>query len=144
MNSTETNDARSGAGEVLAADRRAFGLATISALVSTTTLLCCALPIMLVSVGLGATLAALTAHFPILIALSEYQVWMFATSGGLVGVSAWLLWRPAACPSDPLLAAVCVTTRKWGKRLLFTALSIWVVGFFFTYLALPLRIWLDG
>lgn len=144
MSGLDTIDATLDDGKALVADRRALGLATITALISTSTLLCCALPILLVSVGLGATLATLTARFPVLIALAEYHVSMFVISGGLVALSGWSLWRPAVCPNEPRLAALCANTRRWGKRLLFTAVGIWVVGFFFTYLALPLRIWLDS
>ena len=144
MKPLQANDKTLDHAGVLVAERRSLGLATLTALVSTSTLLCCALPILLVSVGLGATVAALTARFPVLVTLAEYHVWMFAVSGALVVLSGWLLWRPAACPSEPRLAALCAITRTWGKRFFRTAVGMWLVGFFFTFLALPLRIWLDA
>ncbi len=109
------------------------------------TLLCCALPILLVSLGLGSTVAAITSGFPLLITLSQHKVWVFAGSAITLAISAWLSRRPGrSCPTDPLLAAQCQRTRRWNKRILIASTSLWGVGFFFAYLALPLRIWMDG
>lgn len=51
------------------------------------TLVCCALPIILVTLGLGATVAALTSSFPILIKLSQHKEWVFAFSGAMLMLS---------------------------------------------------------
>lgn len=48
---------------------------------STGTLLCCALPIILVSLGMGAVVASMASNLPFLIKLSMYKEWMFAGSG---------------------------------------------------------------
>ena len=48
------------------------------ALVATTgTLICCALPILLITLGFGSVVAALTFRYPLLVTLSEYEGWMF-------------------------------------------------------------------
>lgn len=66
------------------------------------TLICCALPLLLVTLGFGASVAALTNSAPFLISLSEHKEWIFAGSGALLLVSAWLLYRPGqTCPVDP-------------------------------------------
>jgi len=41
------------------------------------TLICCALPIIFVTIGMGATVAAMTSTFPFLITLSHYPVFRF-------------------------------------------------------------------
>lgn len=116
--------------------------ATWLTLFSTTgTLVCCALPIALVALGLGATVAALTGSFPFLITLSEYKVWVFAASGALLGLSGWLLFRPGrSCPVDPELAKLCNKTQARNRRIYWASVAIWGAGFAAAYLALPIRI----
>lgn len=112
---------------------------------SMSTLLCCALPIVLVSLGLGAGYAALTDSLPWLITLGKYKAVTFIVAAGLIAASVWLSQRPGRrCPSDPQLAAHCLRLQKWNKRLLILAGIGWSLGFFAAYLALPLQMWLDG
>jgi len=49
-------------------------------LITGSTLLCCALPILLVSLGLGATVASLNFNIPGLLFLAEHKVWTFSIS----------------------------------------------------------------
>lgn len=119
----------------------AVGLGTL--LLSSGTLVCCALPILLVSVGLGATVAALTSAAPWLVALSAYKAWMFAGSAAALAAAAWIQYRPGrACPVDPRLAALCARTDRWNRRALAISGAIWIVGFAAAYLWLPVRNWL--
>jgi len=125
-------------------DAPALGTTWLTLFASTGTLVCCALPIILVSFGFGATVAALTSSFPILIALSLHKTWIFAFSGAMLALSGWLIYRPgSSCPSDPQLALLCNKTRLWNRRIYWSSVIIWGIGFFAAYLALPLRIWLD-
>ena len=112
---------------------------------SSTTLVCCALPILLVSIGLGAVSASLFANVPFLVTLAKYKAWMFGASGVLLAVSAWLLFRSGrACPTDPELAALCEKAHRWNVRLFWAAAGIWVIGFGTAYLALPIYSWLGN
>ena len=112
---------------------------------SSTTLICCALPILLVSLGLGAVSAALFASFPFLVTLANYKAWMFAGSAGVLAITSWLLYRPGrACPSDPELAERCGNIRRRNIRLFQISVGIWVVGFGTAYLALPVYSLLEG
>lgn len=113
-------------------------------LLASGTLLCCALPILLVTLGMGATVAAWVSAAPWLVTLSHYKGWMFALSGaGLMG-AAFLLYRPGrTCPTDPRLARLCAVADRWNRRVLGLAGVLWVVGAFAAYLLLPLRQWLD-
>ncbi len=112
---------------------------------STGTLLCCALPILLVSLGLGATVAALTSHFPVLITLSQFKGWIFMLSGSLLAGTAWLMWRNRGlCPVDPELAELCQRARLLNRRIWLFAVVIWLTGFTAAYLALPIQFWLES
>jgi len=112
---------------------------------TTGTLVCCALPIVLVTLGLGAAVAALTSTFPFLITLSQHKVWVFLVSALLLLVAGWALHRPGrVCPADAELGRACDRAMVWNRRLYWTAVALWGIGFFAAYLALPLLRWLEG
>lgn len=124
-------------------DLKETGLHWLTLFASAGTLVCCALPILFVSLGLGATVAALTGSFPILMALSQHKAWVFGVSGGLLSLAGWLTYRPGrTCPADSRLNRLCEQTQTWNRRMYWTSVAIWSSGFIAAYLALPLRIWL--
>ena len=103
---------------------------------STGTLLCCALPILLVSLGLGSVVAVMATNIPFLITLSMHKAWVFAGSGLLLLLGGWLLYRPGrTCPIDPELAELCSKANTWNIRLYWLSIIIWCVGFFFAFIA---------
>lgn len=123
-------------------ERRVSVLALVA---STGTLVCCALPILLVTLGAGATVAAFTSSFPLVMTLSENKSWVFLVSGVLLAGAAWLDWRPGrACPADSVLGAACKRNRLWNRRILLTTAAVWSVGFFAAFLLYPLVRWWDG
>jgi hypothetical protein len=102
---------------------------------STGTLLCCALPIILVSLGMGAVVAAMASNIPFLITLSLHKSWVFAGSGILLLLGAWFLYRPGRiCPTDPELAKLCSKTHNWNCWIYWISAVIWCFGFFFAYI----------
>jgi hypothetical protein len=106
---------------------------------SATTLLCCALPILLVSVGLGAASAALFSSMPFLAVLAQHKAWLFAGSGLTLILAGWALFRPGrTCPADPDLARRCAAAHRWNARAFFVSLGVWALGFLAAYLSLPL------
>ncbi len=110
---------------------------------STGTLICCALPILLVTLGFGSVVAALTSRYPLLVALSEYEGWMFGLSAALLILAAWSIrGRQTHCPADPILAARCQRARSINQRVLLGAVIIWSIGFSARFLLLPLHNWL--
>ncbi|MBL4788000.1 MAG: hypothetical protein JKY60_02745 [Kordiimonadaceae bacterium] len=112
---------------------------------STSTIICCALPILLVTLGLGAVSASMFATFPILVTLAQHKVWLFLGSGLLLGLSAWAVYRPGrACPADKALAEQCETAHRWNTRILWVSGVIWLIGFCAAYFALPIFEWLEG
>jgi len=107
---------------------------------TTTTLVCCALPIVLVSLGLGALMASLNMQFTGLIFIAEYKYWTLLWSAMLLGFLAWLIWRPGqACPNNPQLAKACQQSKRWNIFMFKVSFLIWLTGFFFSVLLLPLR-----
>ena len=120
------------------------GLSWLTLFASGGTLICCALPIILVTLGLGATMAAFTSSFPLLVTIAQHKAWVFAGSGALLLVSGWLMYRAGrACPADPELGRLCDQTQVWNRRIYWSSVTLWGIGFIAAYLALPLRILLD-
>ena len=109
-------------------------------LVTSGTLLFCALPILLVSLGFGALVASMNYNIPGLLFLSEHELWTLGLSSLLLLFLAWVIWRPnQVCPAAPELAAYCLKAKHWNQRIFWLSVSIWTAGFFFSVLLLPLR-----
>ncbi len=120
------------------------GLSWLTLFASGGTLICCALPIILVTLGMGATVAAFTSSFPLLVTLAQHKAWVFTGSGAMLLLSGWLMYRSGrACPADPELGRLCDQAQVWNRRIYWSSVTLWSIGFFAAYLALPLRILLD-
>lgn len=97
---------------------------------SSGTLICCALPVTLVSLGLGAVVASTTFQFPFLVTLSEHSFLMFGGSFILLAFAGWfVIFRPLKCPADPVLARKCQQARKWNQRIWWLSVVLWLLGF---------------
>jgi len=106
------------------------------------TLICCALPALLVSIGAGATLAGLVTNFPQLIWLTEHKTALFIAAGLMLVAAGVMQWRARSlpCPADPKLAATCARTRKISVGIYWFSVVVFAVGFFMAYV-LP---WMTG
>ena len=112
---------------------------------SSSTLICCALPILLVSLGLGAVSATLFAGFPFLVTLAQHKTWMFLGSAVVLALTGWLLYRPGrACPTDPDLAEQCGRAHPMESAFFLGGAAVWMVGVAAASLALPIYLWLGG
>ena len=104
------------------------------------TLLCCTLPILLVSLGFGAVVAGLNYNIPGLMFLAEHKLWTLSLSALLLLFLAWVIWRPnQVCPADFELATYCQKAKLWNQRIFWVSVAMWVIGFFFSVMLLPLR-----
>ncbi len=101
---------------------------------SGSTLVCCALPALLVSLGAGAVLASLVSTFPALIWLSQHKLALFIGAGLMLAVGGWLQSRPAACPLDPELARACARYKRISRGVYLASLAVYLIGGFFAYL----------
>lgn len=104
------------------------------------TLLCCALPITLVSLGMGATVASMAASAPWLITLSQHKGLMFLLSALLISLASWVVFRPGrSCPVEPEFAAACRQADRWNRIFIGVSALMWLLGFAAAYL-LPLLV----
>ena len=103
---------------------------------SMSTLICCALPALLVSIGLGATMVGLVSTFPSLIWLSENKLPVFAGSFLMLSFSSYMQYRARflPCPIDPNEARACTSARLWSKRVTIFSIVVWVIGASFALL----------
>ena len=112
-------------------------LPSLSLLTSAGTLVCCALPALLVTIGAGAVLAGIVGTAPWLVALSKYKIWTFGISGAMLLVAGVALWRArnAPCPIDPAQAMACGRLRRASNWIYLLSVLLWCVGFFFAFIA---------
>jgi hypothetical protein len=109
--------------------------AWFSLFTSTGTLVCCALPALLVSLGAGAALAGLVATVPSLVVLSEYKEFVFGFCAIMLVISGTMQWRNrfAPCPIDPALAGACTKTRRVSLWIYGVSVAIFMTGAFFAF-----------
>ena len=109
--------------------------AWLSLLASGGTLVCCALPALLVMLGAGAALSGLVSAVPQIVWLSEHKGWVFGSASVLMLAGGWLQWRnrTAPCPLDPQLRAACLRTRRWSLGVYLVSLLLLAVGAAFAF-----------
>lgn len=106
---------------------------------STGTLICCAIPILLVSLGFGAVIASLFSNLPFLVTLAKNKVWMFSITASILTIAIWYLYKSGqSCPIDPALAKQCQKAQRFNKKLVWFSVIVWVTGFVTAYLSLPI------
>lgn len=110
-------------------------LSFFTLMTSMSTLVCCALPALLVSLGMGAALAGLVSNVPQLVWLSEHKAWVFGASGLMLAMSGFLIWRNrnAPCPVDLKLRAACVRGRAISFWIWIFSAGIFGTGAFFAF-----------
>lgn len=102
------------------------------ALLSTT---CCALPILLVSLGAGGAFASIVSASPWLASVSKYKIVTFSLTALVLGYSWWQLKRLTQCHvSDSSQLA-------WQRWVLGGASLILLISVFSAYGLLPLSLW---
>ena len=116
---------------------KAATLHTLTLFGSASTLICCALPALFVSLGAGAALIGLTTAIPQLVWLSEHKIGLFAFAAVMLTISGIMQWRNryAACPADPEAARACLQLRKISISIFFVSVTLFIVGFFFAFVA---------
>jgi hypothetical protein len=115
---------------------RTIVLEILTILSSFSTLVCCALPAALVSIGAGTALASVVAAAPQLVWLSEHKIPLFAFAGLMLVLSGASAYRNrnAPCPADPAQAASCMRLRRCSARIFCFSAAVYVIGFFFAFL----------
>jgi hypothetical protein len=115
--------------------RQSAWSAWLSLLASSGTLVCCALPALLVMMGAGAALSGLVAAVPQIVWLSEQKALVFGVAGTLMLAGGVLQWRNrhAPCPLDPQLRAACLRTRRWSLGVYLVSLALLAIGAAFAF-----------
>ena len=140
MNPAETSEQRSRSGL----------LSYLSLFTSLSTLVCCALPSLLVLVGLGATVASVVSEIPGLVTLSHHKNWVFTITGVLICgnflyvyiVAPKLQSRRGVCDADDPLG--CETASRMSRIILWCSGAIYLIGVFSAYLLGPLLVKFDS
>ena len=123
------------AGDGTQQTRNSLATSVLSLFASSSTLICCALPALLVALGAGAALSGLVGAFPQIVWLSEHKSGLFIFAGLMLVASGGLQWinRNAPCPIDPALRDACLRTRKVSLRVYWVSVGIYLVGGFFAF-----------
>ena len=117
-------------------------LAYLGLFSSVGTLVCCALPSLLVLLGFGATVASVLSAAPCMVTLSQHKGWLFAVAGFLIATNFYYVYVLApraliargACPADDPEACLQAT---WVSRIVLrVSATLFLIGFAVAY-ALP-------
>ena len=123
--------------------RRAALLNYFSLFGSFSTLICCALPSVLVLLGMGTAVASLLSAAPWLVSLSRHKIWTFSIAGMLITASFVMTYVVAPrlrigenCDAnDP---STCGEVSRVSRFVLWASALIWSGGFFVAYLLGPI------
>lgn len=124
MNTTEVSKLQTG-----------FWTSLVSLFASSSTLVCCALPALLVALGAGAVLSSLVSAVPQVVLLSEHKIELFIFAGLMLTASGALQWRnrTAPCPVDIKLRDACLRTRKIAVWMYGISVAIYLIGGWFAF-----------
>ena len=112
-------------------------LSYLSLFTSGGTLICCALPALLVGLGAGAVMASLVSSVPQIVWFSEHKLGVFIFAGIMLSISGFLQWRARSlpCPSDKALAELCHKTRVNSLRVYYFSVTVFLIGGFMAFIA---------
>ena len=128
---------------------RSGALSYLSLFTSLGTLLCCALPSLLVLFGLGATVASVLSEAPWLVTMSHHKHWVFIVAGVLISSNFLYIYAIApklqlsngSCdPNDP---AACQTASRFSRIVLWCSAVLYMVGCFTAYILGPILVRFD-
>ena len=114
------------------------GIVSFLALFSSlSTLFCCALPALLVMLGLGASLASFLGSYPQLIWFSEHKGTVFLFAGFMLFATALMRRYSASqsCPTDEALRNTCGKTRSVSSWIFYSSVTLYFIGGFFAFVA---------
>ncbi|MEL7548217.1 MAG: hypothetical protein AAGJ84_16305, partial [Pseudomonadota bacterium] len=111
--------------------------ATLALFTSVSTLICCALPALLVSIGMGAVMAGLIETVPGITWMGANKPIVFTVAGLVLAASGAWQWhaRTLPCPADPAKAKACARLRRISWVLWWIGVGAFVVGAFFAFFA---------
>ena len=106
---------------------------------SLSTIMCCALPIILVTFGMGSVFASITTIFPFINWVAEKSIYFFFISLiSLLTAGYFIFIKPQSCPADKNMAKICYKSKKLNKIIWYLSVIILGVSFFFKYILILL------
>jgi hypothetical protein len=118
-------------------------LSFLSLFTSFSTLLCCALPALLVSLGMGVTVASLLSAMPWIASLSHYKTWIFISGGLFLSCGFFMAYgRNLNKECDETTA--CAPAGRFTRFVLWLSLVLYAVGFFMAFLYLPIVLFFES
>jgi len=120
----------------MAESRSGLWSSMASLFASSSTLVCCAIPALLVALGAGAALSSFVSLFPQVVWLSEHKEQLFGLAGLMMIGSGALQWRnrSAPCPIDPALRDACLKTRKTASFVYAASVVLYLIGGWFAFI----------
>ena len=108
----------------------------ISLFLSTSTLVCCAMPALFVALGAGASFASLMSFLPFLAILSQYKIAITCFAAVMLIIAGFANFKSqyAPCPTDPQLAKLCMQTRRRSAFIFALSITIFTLSTIFTYI----------
>ena len=101
---------------------------------SASTLICCALPALLVFIGAGSALAGLVGVFPQLIWLSKHKAYLFGIAFSGLILAKVLQTTNVQTECDRQNKATCSEVKKTTYWIWWVSLIMTIIGFCFAYL----------
>jgi len=122
--------------EKIIAPKSNFWASLVTLFASSSTLICCAIPALLVTLGAGATLSTFISIFPKIVWISEHKIEVFTFAGVMLTISGYMQWRGrlAPCPVDPVLRNACIKTRKASLIIYSFSLLLYLTGGWFAFI----------
>lgn len=117
--------------------KKQFSIITL--ILSTSTWVCCVLPILITAIAGAGAVSTLVSTFPWLAPLTRYKDWIFGIVGVLLLANGLFIYIPSfkkECPIDKREA--CQTVKGWTKVIYWVAVGIYLIGAFVAYLLTPL------
>ena len=128
--------------------KRAALLNYFSLFSSFSTLICCALPSVLVLLGMGTVVASVLSAAPWLVSFSRHKSWTFSIAGALIACSFVMTYAIAPrlrggerCDADD--PNTCMEVSKMSRVILWCSALIYAGGFFVAYLLGQILVHLD-
>ncbi len=107
----------------------------LALLASSSTLICCAIPALLVVLGAGATLANFVSLFPFFIVISKYKIYVSVIAMIILVVAGYFTYKTQKmpCPIDPVLSRKCMITRTRSVFIYLISVFLFIFATIFTY-----------
>ena len=100
---------------------------------STSTLMCCALPSLLVALGAGGVLASVFARYPQIGFIAEYSSVVFTIAGVLIVTNVVIFFKKRNEPCDIQKKIACTKAKKVQKYMLVASVIIYLIALFAKY-----------